>query len=305
MSEDEIIIQKYREAFSRYAKDGIIDLDNQLMYKFNFHAYRLENFIPSVGGIVPPIRHSNSYLICLVKRGTGVETIGQYTFPIQDDMLLIMTKSVVHSTKYWSLDCAGYWITFNADFFLQTAFPRQYLVNKKIFKRSIKPFVLLTESQVAQIETIYLFILKEYHEYERCKDEMIAIKILELLIQCDRLIINAEAEPNVDSYSDLVDRFNELIEQNFQEKRSVRFYADALHVHPNHLNFVVKKITGITAKETIMNHILLEARFLLRSSTLSIKEIAYKLGFDDPNYFSSFFKNGVELSPAQYRQESI
>jgi AraC-like DNA-binding protein len=134
---------------------------------------------------------------------------------------------------------------------------------------------------------------------------MIAIKTLELLVLCDRLFCNALAKEHEHIYSNVVEEFNELLQKNYTKERSVRFYADALHTHPNNLNFLVKKYTGSTAKETIADYIILEAKYLLHATALTVKEIAYELGFDDPNYFSAFFRKKVNLSPLQYRLQPV
>jgi AraC-like DNA-binding protein len=78
-----------------------------------------------------------------------------------------------------------------------------------------------------------------------------------------------------------------------------------LHVHPNHLNAVIKNRTGITAKESIQNRVLLEAKYLLHNTNLSVKEISAKIGFEDPNYFTTFFTKLEKISPAVYRSSFV
>ncbi|MES1218428.1 MAG: hypothetical protein ABUT20_23175, partial [Bacteroidota bacterium] len=262
MTEDAIILNDYREAFRKYSKDGIIDMDNRLRHKFSFQIHRLEKVIQALEGVVPPTRLSQ-FFVTLVKKGDGEKTIGHFTFPLQQNMIFVIPQRVMHASRYWSVDCRGYWLSFNLEFFLQNIFPKQLIINKKIFKKSIRPFLILSANQVKQLEIIYEYILKEYNEHLESKNEMIAIKILELLVLCDRFFTEAETENKADVYNNVVERFNELIEKNFTAQRSVQFYADALHMHPNHLNFLVKKHTGLTAKETIMDHILSEAKILL------------------------------------------
>jgi AraC family transcriptional activator of pobA len=96
-----------------------------------------------------------------------------------------------------------------------------------------------------------------------------------------------------------------LIEKHYGSQRSVSFYAKSLHTHPYHLNFLVKQYTGLTAKESITKHIVLEAKVLLASTSLTIKEISFKLGFDHPEHFSSTFKNGKDISHAIPAQASL
>ena len=304
MDEDAIILKEYREAFHRYAKNGIIDMDSHLKHKFNLQVHPLREAVMEWGGEVPLMRQSQ-FFILLVEKGRGEKTVGQFTFPFRNHMLIIIPKRIAHSTKYCSYDVAGYFLSFDNDFFLQNAFPRDRIINKKIFKTSIKPYLTLAESQEQKLTTIFETVLAEYKGAMKSKNQMIAIKVLELLIQCDRLFTDAESERHEPIYNDVVESFNELIEKNFTTHRSVRFYADALHVHPNHLNFLVRKYTGLTAKETIINHILTEAKMLLHSSPLTIKEISYELGFDDPAYFSTFFKRNLNLSPGKYKLKPI
>ena len=123
--------------------------------------------------------------------------------------------------------------------------------------------------------------------------------------ESDRYITITESQQNEDTYITVVERFNELIKKNYIKQRSVQFYSDAMFMHPNHLNFMVKKFTGLTAKETISDYILTEAKLLLHSTSLTIKEMSYKLGFEDPNYFTSFFQKRMSLSPTEYRRAFV
>src|SRR5258708_34755464 len=99
MTEDAIILNEYREAFLKYAKDGVIDMDNRLRYKFIFQVHRLENVVRELEGIVPPSRQSQ-FFVTLVKEGTGEKVIGHFTFPIQKNTLMIIPKRMTHSSKY-------------------------------------------------------------------------------------------------------------------------------------------------------------------------------------------------------------
>ena len=304
MNEDALILKEYREAFRKYAKNGVIDMDSHLKHKFNLQVHTLQEAVMLWGGEVPLMRQSQ-FFILLVKKAEGEKTVGQFTFPFHKHMLVIIPKGVPHSSRYSSPECSGYFLSFDNEFFLQNAFPKDRIINKKIFKTSIKPYLTLAEGQEQRLTVIFETILAEHKGAMPSKNQMIAIKVLELLILCDRLFTDAECEKHQYVYNEVVEAFHELIKKNFSNHRSVQFYADALHIHPNHLNFLVRKYTGLTAKETIINYILMEAKMLLHSSSLTIKEIAFELGFDDPTYFSSFFKRNVKLSPAKYKLNSV
>jgi hypothetical protein len=95
---DEEILEKYREVFECYAKDGVIDLDKRLKFSFFCQIHRLEQVVS----------------------------------------LVIIPKRTIHSTLYESQQCSGYVLTFNIDFFLHQTFPRKYIVGKKVFKASLR-----------------------------------------------------------------------------------------------------------------------------------------------------------------------
>ena len=297
---DDIIISEYREAFRRHANNGIIDMDNYLKHTFSFQIHQLEKVVGAWKGIIPAYRQSQ-FFILLIKKGAGEKTIGHFSFPIQKNTLLVIPPRVVHSSKYDSLDCSGYMLSFDIGFFFRHFFPKNLIASKRIFKKSAKPFMILTNDQMEYLSIIFERLLREYKEQLPDKDEMIAIKVLELLIQCDRYFTDT-APQHTDSYCEVIESFNELIQTHFSSERSVQFYANALHIHPNYLNFLMKKYTGMTAKQIIIDHIFLEAKNLLSSPSRTVKEISYELGFASPDCFSAFFKKMSNLPPSKYRR---
>ncbi|MGN0202002.1 MAG: helix-turn-helix domain-containing protein [Candidatus Cryptobacteroides sp.] len=98
--------------------------------------------------------------------------------------------------------------------------------------------------------------------------------------------------------------FRKLIEENYCSMHTVKEYAALLNVTPKTLTLYVNECSPYSPLELINNRIILEAKRLLRFSLLSVKEIAFRLGFDDPSYFVKFFKRLVRQSPADYRETS-
>jgi AraC-like DNA-binding protein len=303
-SDNSIIINEYRDAFRKYASNGIIDMDNYLKHTFSFQIHRLEEVVSALDGLIPAYRQSQ-FFITLVKKGIGDQTVGHLGFPIQKNTLYVVPPGVAHSSKFRSLDCSGFTLSFDIGFFFEHFFPKNLIANKKIYKKSRHPFVILTNDQAEDLSEIFEYLLKEYSQQLPNKDEMIALKVLKLLIKCDRYFANVNVPQHSDNYSEVIESFNELIQDHFSTDRSVQFYARALHVHPNYLNFLMKKYTGMTAKQTIVDHLFLESKSLLVSSSLTLKEISFKLGFTSPSCFSSFFKKMSNMSPSQYRKDVL
>jgi AraC family transcriptional activator of pobA len=302
-SENAIIIKEYREAFRKYANHGIIDMDAYLKHPFSFRILRLEEIVSAWDGIVPAHRQSQ-FLIVLIRKGTGEKTIGHYSFPIQKNTLFTVPHRVPHSSKYTSLECSGYVLSFETAFFLKQFFPQCLFANLRIFKKSVKPFMILTEEQTEHLSALFERLLEEYDQQFTNRDEMIAVKVLELLIQCERYFTGAAPFQNNNGYSEMIESFNELIQAHFTTEKSVQFYANALHIHPNYLNFLMKKYAGVTAKQAIADHIVLEAKVLLGCPSLSVKGISYRLGFSSPGSFSSFFRKMTNMSPTIFRRQT-
>ena len=82
-------------------------------------------------------------------------------------------------------------------------------------------------------------------------------------------------------------------------------YANRLSVHVNHLNKVVKEITGKTTSEMIAERIIKEGTQYLLHTHLSISEIAYSLGFETVAYFSKFYRKHTGKSPSEVREQAI
>jgi AraC-like DNA-binding protein len=100
----------------------------------------------------------------------------------------------------------------------------------------------------------------------------------------------------------MVQRFKNLVETRYQQWHQVRDYAGALNVSPNYLNEVIKSNIGVSAKDFIQNRLLLEAKRMAVFTGKSIKETAYDLGFEDPSYFSKFFRAGTGQSIIEFKR---
>lgn len=245
------------------------------------------------------------FRIVLLTRGSGDFITGIYNFKAVKNTLIVFPSCIITSSKNWKKDTEGYILLFNMDFFLQNNFPHKYIEDKKVINSSIRPYIYLSDERTKKMSAIFEIILKEKMSSHKHKGELIALKIVELLILNERWFTEEQnLDENLPSI-DFIKKFVGLIEANLINQRSVSYYAKQLNVHPNYLNSLIKKHTGLTAKESIQNMLLLETKYLLHSTNLSIKEIANRMGFSDPNYFTVFFKKFEKTSPANYRSSFI
>ena len=99
----------------------------------------------------------------------------------------------------------------------------------------------------------------------------------------------------------LMANFMELVWKHFRERRNISFYADKMHLSPQHLSTTIKKTTGRTLTDIISAFVIKDAQAKLRSTELTIQEIAYSLNFPDISFFGKYFKRYTGVSPKQYR----
>lgn len=300
MPDDEYRISEFKKVLRRYAGEGVVDLDKDYAHKFNVQIHRFEDVLRNSKRNEPPNRWSY-HRIGLVTEGQGDIKTGIFSFKATKNTLVVVPSRVISSSAHWSSDARGYVLLFNMDFFLENNFSPQIIGNKKMLTTAIQPYIHLTDEQAVEISRIFESILAEKKNKDIVNNELIAVKIIELLILGERLF---EQEQDLEAnkpFIESIKRFVDLLDKYFSKEHSVQFYAKQLAMHPNNLNALIKKHTGLSAKESIRNRILLEIKHLLHSTKLSIKEISDQMGFKDPNYFTTFFKRAENLSPGNYR----
>jgi AraC family transcriptional activator of pobA len=94
----------------------------------------------------------------------------------------------------------------------------------------------------------------------------------------------------------------DVVEKNFSHHRNPGFYAGLLHITPKALGKLVKKHFNKTLTDLIHERVLIEAKRELYLTEKAIKVIASELGFEDPLYFSRWFKKHTNISPEMYRE---
>ncbi|MDO1449707.1 helix-turn-helix domain-containing protein [Rhodocytophaga aerolata] len=147
-----------------------------------------------------------------------------------------------------------------------------------------------------ELEDILMKMLKELTNFF-----MLRTEILKGLLKVFLIYLSRKAEKRAyinvpEKDKQIADKFMSLLKMHYTTKRMVADYAKELCVTPNYLNRIVKKISGFPASYHIQQHIILEAKRQAMYSGLSMKEVAYELGFSDYAHFSKFFKNNSGMN---------
>lgn len=104
---------------------------------------------------------------------------------------------------------------------------------------------------------------------------------------------------------ELANKFFGLIMKHFKENKDVAFYADKLCITSKYLTMVIKETSGKSAKDWIVEYIILEIKALLKNTSLNIQEIAIKTNFANQSSLGRFFRKHTGMSLSQYRMSNV
>ncbi|MEM6966110.1 MAG: helix-turn-helix transcriptional regulator, partial [Bacteroidota bacterium] len=160
----------------------------------------------------------------------------------------------------------------------------------------------LQRKDVSTFAMIFQNMIRELENPGKAHRELLETYLRMLLIEALRKLDEAQPEPPPqDTANRLVGDFIALVDKNFRQIHAVSAYAEKLYVSPKSLSKRLHASGYKTPTEVIRNRIVLEAKRDLRYTQKSVKEIAFELGFDDPAYFTRFFKKAENQSPQAYR----
>jgi AraC family transcriptional activator of pobA len=116
-----------------------------------------------------------------------------------------------------------------------------------------------------------------------------------------------QKQTHVGEYSsrniEITRKFRQLLQKNFKSMKKPADYAKHMNFSVSYLNDTVKAVTGFPLTYFIQQEVVSEAQRLLYYSEMSIKEIAYELGYEDDKYFIRLFGKSTGSSPAGFRKQ--
>ncbi len=203
---------------------------------------------------------------------------------------------------------AGHFCVFTKDFLAKSK--TGFIIDElPIFKTNSDFIYHITPKQYKEFSAIFDKMHTEIGSDYTFKYDLLRTYVMELIHHGQKLTPIAGEETSGNASARISTLFIELLErqfpvesltQNMQLKTAADF-AQTLGVHVNHLNKVLKEVTGKTTTEIISSRITQEAKILLKQTTWNVSEIAFSLGFDEVAHFSNFFKKNAKLSPLSFR----
>ena len=203
----------------------------------------------------------------------------------------------------------GYFMYYNRDFYCVQIHDAEVACDGLLFNNIFEmPMTVLPEKEVVFIEGIYDQIQEEFVSPDSSQEEMIRTYLKQLIIKATRIwkvqqlgVLNEEPSKEMDFFRD----FSRLVEIHFRSKHTVADYAEILGVAPKTLSNKFNRLELSQPNDIIKDRIILEAKRLLGYSSLSVKEIAYQLGYEDPAYFNRLFTNKVGDTPSNFKKKYL
>ncbi|MAU70805.1 MAG: hypothetical protein CML04_01820 [Pseudozobellia sp.] len=196
----------------------------------------------------------------------------------------------------------GYGIFFKAEFMQINAFQCNFLKDFPFFSKFGSPSITLSKNDVQIFTDIIKKIIYEHEAGGTFSEHIIRNYLNILLLKANQKYSKTVYKAvDLNRQQEIYDEFRYLVQLYFLELKSVREYAEKIHVTPKHLSETVKKISGESALEIIHKTQINYAKALLCQTHKTISEIAFELNFENPEYFSVFFKRLSGKTPSDYR----
>lgn len=131
-----------------------------------------------------------------------------------------------------------------------------------------------------------------------------ARKILELMLYgTNKLYANWQATPKSTPTrgESICRKLIKLVIEHYTNERTAQFYADKLGISLQYLSTTVKQTTGRNVLDIIAYVVIIDAKSKLKSTDMTVQEIAYSLNFPSPSFFGKYFKRHVGMSPLEYK----
>lgn len=264
--------------------------EHNLTAEFQYHEIRGQRFIEH------PHKH-DFFVFLLIERGSGEHTIDFTKYEVGARQLHLLFPDQVHQWKFGK-STRAYQLMFSKSLYaaISTAIGFSFPLLQQY------PVIPLTDS-------CFKLLL---HEFRAIKEELNNRAVHWPLIQvrCHLIaqLAGREAEHTIRVFETfrahpLLSGFHALVDAHYLQEKSVSFYAEKLAITPNYLTIICKRHLHMSAQQLIHNRLILEAKRLVLATDQSLKEIAYTLGFQDPAYFSNFFKLHTGKSPREFRQQ--
>ena len=250
-------------------------------------------------------RRMTFILVALCTEGNAQFTIDTQRHDVKKNDIIVISDRHVIDEYVASDDVNGLAMMMSVNFFYEVVKDVRDVSLLFLFSRN-HPVVSLNEEEVQTFKQYFYFLKKKVADNSNnFKRDLVRTLVLAMFYDLSNVIYRVQQVENKRQTraDDIFTRFIKLVEENYKRERRVGWYAEQLSITPKYLSETVKSVSKNTPNEWIDKYVTLEARVLLKTSTLSIKEISDELNFPNQSFLGKFFKEHVGMSPSAYRRQ--
>ncbi len=242
--------------------------------------------------------------ILFVPQGNKVK-VDFREFIIETDSLLFINPKVVIKPNGVD-EGGGMLLHFNRDFYCIEIHDQEVACDGILYNNVFEvPFIELDEKQSADIQKIIEDIQLEMQLEDSNNEEMLRILLKMIILKSTRIWKKKHQLSEQEQQADVqfLRKFSKLVEQHYKTHHTVAEYADMLFLTPKNLSKKISLLSKDTPNDIIKNRIILESKRLLAHTSITVKEIAYSLNYEDDAYFVRFFTKNAGISPLSFRKQ--
>ncbi len=252
---------------------------------------------------------SDFYSISLKNIISGEIFYGRTKYDCRNGTMIFMAPKQEIRVSGLNIESTGRSIVFHEDFIRGNSI-KDEIKKYNYFSYAVNEALHLSPKEEKMIASIFDQIEQEYtNNQDEFSKELILSQLSTLLKYANRFY-HRQFLHRKESSSSLLDNFIDKIELYMSEEQaegkaipSIEYLADSMAMTPRYLSDALKIETGKTAIENLHIYLIDKAKDLLLQPDASIASIAYKLGFEYPQYFARLFKKKVGMTPSEYRNQ--
>lgn len=241
-----------------------------------------------------PLLQADYHFFIYLNEGNFTQQTSITTYHVKAPSILYVPSGEVFSIHAINSSLKGYYILIDQKVISS-------LIGKVEFSdlQSIETLTLLNTADSNWMDSICKLIFEEISS--STPNRKIGTGLLQAFLH--KLVALNDGRKSLSRNEELANKFKQLVFKHYKSQKSVDFYASELGLSNNYLNRCVKSQFNKSCKQLIQETSILQSQVLMFESSLDISEIAFKVGFEDPSYFSRVFKKVTGQTPMHFQKQ--
>ena len=251
---------------------------------------------------IQQLHRVNFYIVFFITQNNGQHTIDFTNYPLEKGSILTIRKDQIH--KFIKSDIKGYMLLFTDEFIASHFTQFEELKTLQIFNELVgSPKIQLTDIEFDSIGGLIRSIYQEFTMQGDQHTSSIIRSWLHILIS---KLYRAKSLKNQiicnKKYLEEFIELQQLVEQNCFKSKKVQYYAAKMNCSTKTINNIIQSVLNKSAKVFINEIVITQIKRLLINTSLTINEVAYTAGFEEPSNFYKYFKKLMYTTPENFRK---